>query len=251
MINKKIAAAILAASVLAGCTSAPVFANIDPDYTWTEETAEYTEYEEYEDPAIVRDVPVEQAEPAPEPEPENNPPLTPAGNLTLVDNVTTSSGTKQFLTLTSRAGNFYYIVIDYDKDGNENAHFLNQVDERDLISLMDEDEAKELEERLAAKKAEEEAAKAAQETTPTPTPGPEPTPEPEKTITIAGYEFSQKTVVAIIALVVIGLICLAGFLFLTFRKKPDEKKPDPDADYDEDYDDEIDIPEDDEEDFDI
>ena len=56
---------------------------------------------------------------------------------------------------------------------------------------------------------------------------------------------------AIIALVVIGLICLAGFLFLTFRKKPDEKKPDPDADYDEDYDDEIDIPEDDEEDFDI
>lgn len=74
---------------------------------------------------------------------------------------------------------------------------------------------------------------------------------PEKTITIAGYEFSQKTVVAIIALVVIGLICLAGFLFLTFRKKPDEKKPDPDADYDEEYDDEIDIPEDDDEDFDM
>lgn len=232
----------MAMAVLAGCTSTPALANIDPDYTWTEETEEYTEYEE---PAIVRDVPAEQAEPTPEPEPENNPPLTPAGNMSLVDNVTTSSGTKQFLTVTSRDGHFYYLIIDYDKDGEENVHFLNQIDERDLMSLMDEDEAKELEERLAAKKLEEEAAKAALETpvTPTPEPEPEPAPEPEKTVTIAGIEFSQKTVVAIAALVVIGLICLAGFLFLTFRKKPEDNKPDPDADYDEDYGDEIDIPE--------
>ena len=68
-------------------------------------------------------------------------------------------------------------------------------------------------------------------------------PEPEKTFVIAGYEFSQKTVVAVIGLTLVALICLAGFIILTKRKKNETKKPDPDADYDEDYGDEIDIPE--------
>ena len=169
-------------------------------------------------------------------------------------NVTTSTGTKQFLTLTSREGNFYYLIIDYDNDGNQNVHFLNQVDERDLIGLMDEDEAKELEEQLAAKKAEEDAKKAALETpvTQTAEPDPEPAPEPEKYFEIAGYEIPQKTFVAVIGLALIALICLVGFIVLTKKKKAETKKPDPDADYDEDYGDEIDIPEDtmDDDDFD-
>ena len=159
MMKKKLAAVIMAVTVLAGCTANPAFANTDPAaeqeaYTEYPESTEAPEQTEPE-PEIVRDgsgeAGTDQTE-AENAEPENNPPLTPAGNLTLVDNDTTSTGTKQFLTLTSRDGNFYYLIIDYDKDGKENVHFLNQIDERDLISLMDEDEAKELEDRLAAKK---------------------------------------------------------------------------------------------------
>lgn len=253
MIKKKLAAVIMAAAVLAGCTSAPVFANTDPAaeaaYTETTETTEPAEDTRNPGPgeqAIDRDGQTEESS-GQESTEESHEPLTPAGNMTLVDNVTTSTGTKQFLTLTSREGNFYYLIIDYDKDGNENVHFLNQVDERDLISLMDEDEAKELEEQLAAKKAEEDAKKAALETpiTQTPEPEPEPAPEPEKVFEIAGYEIPQKSFVAVIGLAMIALICFAGFIVLTKKKKAETKKPDPDADYDEDYGDEIDIPEDD------
>lgn len=254
MIRKKIAAAFMAVAVLAGSTAVPALANTDPAaeqaaYTETTETTE----QENQESEIVRDGTADQ-ETTENAEPENNPPLTPDGNMTLVDNVTTSTGTKQFLTLTSREGNFYYLIIDYDKNGNQNVHFLNQVDERDLIGLMDEDEAKELEEQLVAKKAEEDAKKAALESPATQTPGPEqePAPEPEKCFEIAGYEIPQKTFIAVIGLAMVALICLAGFIILTKKKKAETKKADPDADYDEDYGDEIDIPEDtmDDDDFD-
>ena len=248
MINKKITAAIMAVAILAGSTAVPAFANTDPaaEQAAVETTENSSETEGNPGEIIIRDTPAEQAQSTETPE-ENNPPLTPDGNMTLVDNVTTSTGTKQFLTLTSREGNFYYLIIDYDKDGNQNVHFLNQVDERDLIGLMDEDEAKELEEQLAAKKAEEDAKKAALETPviQTPEPEQEPAPEPEKVFEIAGYEIPQKTFVAVIGLAMIALICFAGFLILTKKKKAETKKPDPDADYDEDYGDEIGIPEDD------
>ena len=262
MIKKKLAAAIMAAAILAGSTAIPAYANTN---TATGQTA-YTETaetggQENQESEIVRDGTEETAfnqSVEENSEEEDNPALTPAGNMTLVDNVTIYSGTKQFLTLTSRDGNFYYLIIDYDKDGNENVHFLNQVDERDLIGLMDQDEAKELEEQLAAKKAEEDARKAALETpvtqtpvTQTPEPAREPAPEPEKYLEIAGIEISQKTFAVCIGLAVIALIGLAGFIVFTERKKAEAKKPDPDADYDEDYGDEIDIPEDtmDDEDF--
>ena len=254
----KIAAALAAIMIFAGSTAMPAFANTDPAaeqaaYTETTETTN----QENQESEIVRDGAADTAAsqtPEESTEPDNNPPLTPDGNMTLVDNVTTSTGTKQFLTLTSREGNFYYLIIDYDKDGNQNVHFLNQVDERDLIGLMDEDEARELEEQLAAKKAEEDAKKAALEApvTQTPEPEPEPSPEPEKYFEIAGFEIPQKTFVACIGLALIAMICLAGFIILTKKKKAETKMPDPDADYDEDYGDEIDIPEDtmDDDDFD-
>lgn len=251
----KIAAAIAAVTILAGFTSVPAFANVDPaqteEYVESTDTAETDSTREAGPGEQIIDRSGQTEETAGQE--ENHDPLTPAGNMTLVDNITSSSGSKQFLTLTSRDGNFYYLIIDYDKDGNENVHFLNQVDERDLIGLMDEDDAKELEEQLAQKAAEEEAAKAALQTPATPEPEPEPTPAPEaeKTFVIAGYEFSQKTVVAVIGLTIFALICLAGFIILSKKKKNETKKPDPDADYEDDYGDELDIPEDDlDDDFD-
>lgn len=52
---------------------------------------------------------------------------------------------KQFITVQTKNGNTFYIVIDYDKPVDEDeeqyqTYFLNLVDERDLMDLMEEDD---------------------------------------------------------------------------------------------------------------
>ncbi|HIZ42186.1 MAG TPA: DUF4366 domain-containing protein, partial [Candidatus Gemmiger excrementigallinarum] len=62
-------------------------------------------------------------------------PLTPEGNLTVVDDYQTtfSDGTaQQFITLVSKSGAYFYLIIDRAADGDQTAHFLNMVDEADL-----------------------------------------------------------------------------------------------------------------------
>ena len=73
-------------------------------------------------------------------EPEGQP-LTPEGNATLVDDY---YGDKQLITVTTKAGNYFYILIDRANEDKETAvHFLNQVDEADLMALMEDGQTEE------------------------------------------------------------------------------------------------------------
>ena len=74
-------------------------------------------------------------------ETEKAPPLTPDGNAALVDDF---GGNKQLITVTTKAGNYFYILIDRANEDKKTAvHFLNQVDEADLMALMEDGKAKE------------------------------------------------------------------------------------------------------------
>ena len=68
-------------------------------------------------------------------EPKKEEPLTPDGNATLVDDF---GGNKQLITITTKSGNYFYILIDRDDEGENTVHFLNQVDEADLMALMED-----------------------------------------------------------------------------------------------------------------
>ena len=162
--------------------------------------------------------------------------LTPEGNLTLVDDYHTSysdgSG-QQFITLVSKSGNTFYLVIDRNAKGQQTVHFMNLVDEADLLALMEEDaaDAYTAEKEAAAQaeqdklKAEEEAKKAAEEAA------------------ASGEEQPKENKVTKIASGFLGVVVLialaAGVGFYAFAKQKQKKQAekealDPDANYTED-----------------
>ena len=159
--------------------------------------------------------------------------LTPEGNLTLVDDYHTSysdgSG-QQFITLVSKSGNTFYLVIDRNAKGQQTVHFMNLVDEADLLTLMEEEDADAYTaEREAAEqdklKAEEEAKKAAEEAA------------------ASGEEQPKENKVTKIASGFLGVVVLialaAGGGFYAFAKQKQKKQAekealDPDANYTED-----------------
>lgn len=99
-------------------------------------------------------------------------PLTPEGNMTLVDDIQGDAAKdKQFIVVQSRGGNYFYIIIDNAAEGENRVHFLNQVDEADLLSIIDED-LQSIQQQTTPPVIEQ----------PTPITEPEPTtqPEPEK-----------------------------------------------------------------------
>lgn len=127
------------------------------------------------------------------------------GNMQTMDMLYSASTNKQFITVQSKSGETYYMVIDYDKpiDADNDiyeTYFLNLVDDYDLLSVIGDDRP-----------------------VPTPTPQivyvtPEPTTAPQATpIPIADDDPKNMTSAL---LLVIGLVAMggAGFWFIKQRK---------------------------------
>ncbi|WP_303194236.1 DUF4366 domain-containing protein [Thomasclavelia spiroformis] len=164
---------------------------------------------------------------------ENDNALTPDGNMTLVDDISsTANSNKQFITLVTKTGNYFYLIIDRDDKGNNTVHFLNQVDEEDLFSLMKEEDAQAIKDEIEKQK--------------------ESVKEKTETVTVVEKEEKEGSRMNLNftpLVVVIGLSVLAGGAFFfakTKKEKSNEMKPDPDADYliDDEEDDLFDFPED-------
>ena len=202
--------ALLVSAVLCIGMAAPAFA-FEGDSTPVEQPV-LPEIVEEEDTVTVTD--------------ETSGVLTPEGNLTLVDDYHTdySDGSgQQFITLVSKSGATFYLVVDRNAKGQQTVHFMNLVDEADLLALMEVDaaDAYTAEKEAAAQaeqdklKAEEEAKKAAEEAA------------------ASGTEQPKENKVTKIASGFLGVVVLialaAGGGFYVFAKQKQKKQAEKEA----------------------
>lgn len=190
-VMKKILMVMLSATMLIGSASVTAFAQANENAEQTEATEQVVEEQPAEQPAT-----------------EGTPFSTP-GNGQLVDDKENDS-TKQFLTVQTKNGNTFYMVI--DRSGtSENVYMMSLVDENDLAEFLDE--TKETEKK-------EESAVVLPETTTTPEP--ETTAQPE---TEAKQESGINKMIGWIALGAVATLALGGlgmFAFGKLRKKKED-----------------------------
>lgn len=130
------------------------------------------------------------------------------GNMQTLDMLYSASTNKQFITVQTRAGETYYMIIDYDKpiDAENDiyeTYFLNLVDDRDLMSVVSEDEIQ-----------------------PTPTPQivyvtPEPTQLPQQTVPIVVEDDGMEEMLPTILLIG-GVAAIGGAIFWMMKKKKED-----------------------------
>lgn len=143
---------------------------------------------------------------------------SPSGNMKTLDLLYSKATHKQFITIETRKGEVYYLVIDYDKPIDEDGeryetYFLNAVDDRDLLAVLDE------------------ADKPTPEPTASPTPKPTATPKPEAS------EEETPSPAPVLALMLLMALGGGVVVYFVMQKKAAKPTPHPDLD-DEDEDDE-------------
>lgn len=191
--------------------------------------------------------PVATPEPDPEPEPTIEPGegFSEEGNLATLDLLYDEHTNKQFITVETKGGNTFYIVIDYDKPVDEegeqyHTYFLNTVDEADLLAALEaaggELPVCECTNRCAAGAANTDCPVCATNMTECvgAVPEPEPDPEPEPTEPESEKSGGAGMLIPLLAALVIG--GGAGWYFKIYRPKQ-QRATEPEEDYSEELDD--------------
>lgn len=248
---KKMAAGLMAGVMLLGVLSTTCLA-AETDASAGENPAVLTEADAA---ANATEAATDTTEAAEEPLPEaasadeadNALSLTPDGNLTLVDDIGSSTEAgQQFITLVTKSGNYFYLIIDRNDKGEENVHLLNMVDEADLLALMDEEQRKAFQEMQDADIAQNTEAPAAEE--PEADPAESTEAEAPETQEPQQAEKGPMNMLPMVGVILVLMVCGGGYFMLqSKKKKASEQRPDPDADYTEDAEEEYVIPEDEEE----
>ena len=133
----------MAMSVCLVCAlSAPAYAVVAEDVNASATTEVVVESTQ---PVSVLEEEPEQTVTAAEPvtateEETDSSPLTPDGNSDLQDD--SRSKNKEFITVQTKNGHYFYLVIDRDRADN-NAYLLSQIDEHDLKEFLEEEEIQE------------------------------------------------------------------------------------------------------------
>ena len=130
---KKLMMIVMAVTMLSGFSFATVYANADPpaEETTTEVVAETSSEATTEENTEDTDTGRVIAE-------SDSSAFSTPGNAQLVDDKE-NDDTKQFLTIQTKKGNTFYMVIDRSST-SENVYMMSLVDENDLAEFLDETE---------------------------------------------------------------------------------------------------------------
>lgn len=199
------ATALLALTMIFGST-VPAFAFYDEDAANDDSSAVIVE-ENTEEPA-----------------PESQQPsgvLTPDGNMNLVDDITSDESGLQFMTVTTRDGSYFYIIIDRSTK-EENVYFLNKVDAADLLKLMNDDE----------KKAYEESQKEPEQQTPVVTPDKTPDEQPQTQPDTPAEKNPMASTLPLLGVFVgLGAIIAGGYYVLKIKPKKNQSNVEEDREF--------------------
>ena len=227
---KKVMLSLMTAVMITGTFSMTAFAN-------AEEPAEKAETAVKEEQPEDAEISAKTGEDA----------LTPDGNMTLVDDVgsKTEAG-KQFITMVTKSGNYFYLIIDRDDKGEQTVHFLNQVDEADLMALMDEEQSTGLtqgEETVNTETGTETVTPDQETVEETDAAEEESVEEPT-----AEKQEEKKSGNMLPAIILFAAVIIGGgvfaFMKLKGKKEQEKEKPDPDDEYQGEDDEEYLIPDD-------
>ncbi len=169
-------------------TAAVLFSGTMTAYAYADEAAEAAP-----EPVIAEETP-EEAE---------DTPFSVAGNGELLDDITDDE-TKQFLTVQTKNGNTFFMVIDRSRN-SENVYMLSLIDEHDLAEFIEEEKSEPVEEKPAVVVQE-------------------PQPEPVQEETLPETEKGGMGMGTVFTILLLGAGCVGGYYYFKILKPKREEE---------------------------